>query len=528
MGDYYPEIIEYSSLAAQIISEEEEKFHNSIGKNLSLIHQVISSSQGSVQGSDAFFLYDTKGVPLELLTEIALDYGLEIDLENFNKLMTQQRSQSSKKIPKILHNVMHQKSVFYGYDKNDCQGMILGIYKILELEITGNDYDETYNAVVLDNTVFYPRGGGQVGDSGFLLRNGEKIFFVYEAIKVNENIYHIGSFLQKNVNIGDCVHCEIDLTKRNAITKNHTATHLLHAAIMLLFGKNSVQRGSLVNEMKLRFDFHCESNVTKEHIMKLEDIVNTWIIEQHPCVVQHLSLDEAQKQRVILLDCASYNEEIRILKIGNPDIISQEACGGTHVSNSGMIGSFGILDCKTIAKDTRRIEAVTGWNYHKVYQNMFSITQQVRDLFKTNIENLFDKADKTIQELNEAKNYLQKYEEGLFLLQTKPENINVLIENYHNIALKYVVLNYLRAPFFKYIQQQDKNINSLLLYLLLDSKNTVKNIYWFSSHSSATSLANYLQQITSENVEIKGNMFQLNLTRKVQCNNLLDIIKQAK
>lgn len=362
MGDVFPEIISQKALIERVIRAEEESFNATLDRGLEIFEDIIAtlkkSSQTTMPGEDAFKLYDTFGFPIDLTTLLAKERGYAVDQARFEELLEQQKERSraatksrimvtGAKDAQIELEVNPRTSVepqFAGYDALEIETEVLGIQRGDRL---------TY--VVLDRTPFYTEAGGQVSDTGWL--NGAEVRYeVAGMMKDESNSIHV---VQGHAGFepGQEVRAIVDRRRRNAIMRNHTATHLLHAALRNILGTHVQQAGSLVAPDHLRFDFSHFSKVNEEELIDIEAQVNEKIMEMIP--IQHhrgLPFDEARKMGALMFFGDKYGDTVNVVQVGE---YSKEFCGGTHVRNTSEIGLFKILHESSIASGTRRIEAVT-------------------------------------------------------------------------------------------------------------------------------------------------------------------------
>lgn len=359
MGDAYPELIQFKDHIEKILTQEENQFSRTLEQGLRLLQEQMHSLGGNeISGEIAFKLYDTYGFPVDLTADIAREQGLHIDMDGFNQLMQQQKAQSqaaSQFTVDYSTNVqLDYQSDFHGYEKEEMEGEIVAFLqegaevKTLSQGATG--------AVVLDHTPFYAESGGQVGDRGFLIGSGFR-FRVDDTQKKGQAIVHYGEMIEGTADLNQVAHAQIDNERRDAIRLNHTATHLLHAALKTVVGQQVQQKGSLVDAERARFDFSHFEALTAEQIRKIEQLVNAQISENNEVVTQLMDIESAKKSGAVALFGEKYTDEVRVLSMG---AFSKELCGGTHARRTGDIGLFKIIAEYGIASGVRRIEMVTG------------------------------------------------------------------------------------------------------------------------------------------------------------------------
>ncbi|MES1217090.1 MAG: alanine--tRNA ligase [Bacteroidota bacterium] len=343
----FPELYNQAEFVMKVIKEEEEAFLRTVDKGLT----ILNETSHNISGEEAFKLYDTFGFPLDLTKLIAQEKGLTIDEIGFGKFMQQQKTRSRAATAVDTEDWIVLKegaNKFVGYDSLEAKASIL---KYRKVKAKGK---EGYQ-IVLDITPFYAESGGQVGDTGQLIINNEELI-ITDTKKDNDLIIHFTDTLPDNIN-GEII-AKVDASKRKSIELHHSATHLVHAALRKVLGTHVAQKGSLVNEEHLRFDFSHFAKVTDEEIAKVEALVNEKIRENIPVVIKQMSKDEALKMGAMALFGEKYGDIVRVVII-DPSY-SVELCGGTHVSATGELGLFKIKHETAVAAGVRRIEAVSG------------------------------------------------------------------------------------------------------------------------------------------------------------------------
>jgi alanyl-tRNA synthetase len=359
MGEAYPELQENQANIERILQQEENQFAKTLEQGLRLLHEEIQGLKGKeIPGSIAFKLYDTYGFPIDLTGDIAREQELTIDIAGFEQCMQQQRqqSQSASQFAIDYHVTLQlsDSSEFEGYELNSTQS------KVLSLLTDGNKAQALKHGqaggMVLQNTPFYAESGGQVGDKGYWQAGGA-YFQVEDTQKVGKAIVHYGHVVKGQINLGDVLIGHVDVERREAIRINHTATHLLHAALKQILGTHVQQKGSLVDYERARFDFSHFEALTPEQTISLEKIVNQKIRENAPAVTEVMDIEEAKKSGAVALFGEKYSDSVRVLSLGD---FSKELCGGTHAKRTGDIGLFKIVAEYGIASGVRRIELVTG------------------------------------------------------------------------------------------------------------------------------------------------------------------------
>ena len=364
----YPELKDKEELITKVIKAEEESFGKTIDAGLVLLDEYIKNTVGTVfSGEDAFKLNDTYGFPLDLTKDILEEHGLTVDEEKFNSLLENQKQTARNARVDAGADAWKGTSVkieaqateFLGYTDFECEAKVLALIgsdgQLVDMLGAGED-----GVVVLDRTTFYAESGGQVGDSGVIANGENNVFIVGNTTKNDDKIYiHSGSVSKGVISVGDKVACSIDEIRRKNIMRNHTAAHLLQAALREVLGTHVEQAGQLVNEHEVRFDFTHFDAMTEEELNKTEHLVNQFIMSATPVSMLEMPIDEAKKMGAMMLFGEKYGDIVRVVKAGD---FSTEFCGGTHVSNSGELGLFKIVSEASVASGVRRITAVTGAN----------------------------------------------------------------------------------------------------------------------------------------------------------------------
>ena len=360
MGDAYPDLIAHQDKICKVLKQEEIQFSKTLDKGMAIFQNYLADTTNSVIPGDLIFkLYDTYGFPVDLTNDIARENGLEIDMEGYNRCMQEQiargRSASQFSVDYSEQVNLPGKTKFIGYDHSDTDATVLGIYA------ENNAVDEIKEGdqvgIILDKTVFYAESGGQVGDTG-IIGTETSLFNVVDCKKVGTHFMHFGHLKHGAISRGDKVKVEIDTERRQSITCNHSATHLLHEALRLVLGDHVEQRGSMVDGDRFRFDFSHDTSVSAEEIRKVENIVNMEIMRNKKVVTTSMSMEEAQKKGARALFGEKYGDVVRVVNIGED--FSVELCGGTHVNRSGEIGLVKVALETSVASGIRRIESCSG------------------------------------------------------------------------------------------------------------------------------------------------------------------------
>ena len=364
-GDAYTELKEKADYIKKVLSLEEERFDATIDQGLSILEGIVADAKAQgksvLDGKDAFKLYDTFGFPIDLTREIAEENGLSTDMDGFNALMQEQKQRARNARANIsgwsdkAKSFDIAKTEFAGYTAYECEGKILAI-----LNENGESVDcanEGEYSIILDKTTFYGEGGGQVGDTG-IITMGENELSVLDT-KKSEGVYiHMCVVVNGSFKVGDTVLCQVDKERRQAIKRNHSAVHMLQAALRRVLGTHVEQAGSYVDEKIGRFDFTHFAALTKEEISKVEALVNQAILLGTPIETVETDIETARKNGAMALFGEKYGALVRMVKMGD---FSVELCGGTHLDNTAKAGLFKIVTEIGVAAGTRRIEVVTGY-----------------------------------------------------------------------------------------------------------------------------------------------------------------------
>lgn len=402
MGDAYPELVAQKTLIEKVIKEEEESFLRTLETGIRLLDKKIEETKAAgktvISGVDAFTLYDTYGFPLDLTELILRENGMEVNIEEFNAEMQKQkeRARNAAAIETGDWVVLKEgESKFVGYDLFECEAEILRYRKIKQK-------NKELFQIVLDQTPFYAEMGGQVGDTGWLIADDEKLDVV-DTKRENNLPVHFVTRLPKDVTV--TFTAKINEKKRIQCECNHSATHLLHEALREVLGTHVEQKGSYVSPEALRFDFSHFQKVTDEEIRQVEKLVSEKIRANYP-LEEHRNMPIAQAQALgaMALFGEKYGEEVRVVKYGS----SIELCGGTHIPATGMIGSLRVIAESSIAAGVRRIEAVTAEGAENYTFMLQDSMRELRALFN-NVPNLAQTIRKSIEENAELKKQVSDY-----------------------------------------------------------------------------------------------------------------------
>ena len=380
MGDAYPELKQAAARVESVIKTEEEQFGRTLEHGMKILETAFASGD-KIDGETIFTLYDTYGFPVDLTADMARERNKEADMDGFEKAMQRQREQARAAGKfKMAASVEYSgvKTAFRGYDTLELEGKITALYvggTAVEKVVEGQEA-----VVVLDSTPFYAESGGQVGDIGDLLSvTGQ--FQVEDTQKIQADVFgHIGTVQQGSLVVGGRVNSRVNMAARRRAADNHSATHLLHAALRAVLGPHVQQKGSLVDPDKTRFDFAHDKPMTEDEIRLVEKLVNDEIRLNQPVTVRHMSYDDAIKAGAMALFGEKYGDEVRVLGMGD---FSTELCGGTHVTRTGDIGFFKITSEGGVAAGIRRIEGTTGEGALTYVQQVEASVQAAAAALKT-------------------------------------------------------------------------------------------------------------------------------------------------
>ncbi|MDF1817518.1 MAG: alanine--tRNA ligase [Immundisolibacteraceae bacterium] len=359
LGDAYPELAEQRSRVEEQLKLEEERFALTLEQGLQILEREMADLGGDVLPGELLFrLYDTYGFPVDLTADIARERGLQVDMEGFESHMAEQRKRAraggSFNAQTSVSVDLELVSEFTGYENTEDGAEVIALYREGEPVESVAAGDEAM--VILNQSPFYAEAGGQVGDRGVLLQDDVR-FQVEDTRKYGNAIGHLGKVVAGELSLGGFLQAQVDQPRRSATARNHSATHLLHAALRQLLGDHISQKGSLVDDQRLRFDFSHDQPVTPAQLSAIETLVNDQVRRNAPVSTQEMSIDDARQLGAMALFGEKYGDQVRVVGM---DDFSIELCGGTHASQSGDIGYFKIIAETGVAAGVRRIEAVTG------------------------------------------------------------------------------------------------------------------------------------------------------------------------
>ena len=414
MGDAYPELRDNQPRIEKALLAEEEQFARTLADGMKVLESAIADLSGTVIPGDVVFtLYDTHGFPTDLTNDVARERGLSIDMDGFEACMAEQRERS-RGADTFAADYSDRLQIdattdFSGYDQLDDQATVVALYRDGE-EVKTLQSGET-GMVVLDRTPFYAESGGQVGDIGLLAVGGAQ-FRVQDTRKRARAFVHIGVVEGGALNAGDKVSANVDSERRKAIMRNHSATHLMHAALRKVLGEHVTQKGSLVNADYLRFDFSHGEAVSAEQIEKIEALVNEQILANTSVTTQLMNIEQAKKAGAMALFGEKYDADVRVLSMGR-DNFSMELCGGTHVSRTGDIGLFKITAEGASSSGVRRIEAVTGARALEEMRRLERSVTQIAGLLKTSKEQVLGRVEQLLARSRELEKEIDRLKQKL-------------------------------------------------------------------------------------------------------------------
>lgn len=457
------------------LKAEEEQFARTLERGLALLEDALAKVENKVlSGEVAFKLYDTYGFPLDLTADVCRERDIIIDEAGFEREMQAQRAraQASSNFGTDYNNVIKVdgSTEFKGYEVTECEATVVALFsngKAVEAIQSGENA-----VVVLDRTAFYGESGGQVGDSG-VIASDICNFEVNDTQKYGQVFGHIGQLASGTLSVGDKVKAEVNTTRRHAITLNHSATHLLHSALRQVLGDHVAQKGSLVSENSLRFDFSQGEAISKADLEEIERIINTKIRENIVVTTEVMDLESAKQKGAMALFGEKYGDRVRVVDM---TAFSVELCGGTHVKQTGEIGLFKVVSEGAVAAGVRRIEAVTGENAIGLLHQQQQILNQSAELLKADtaslvekIQQLQEKSKKVEKELQQLKDKLAAQAGGELAKQAQQINgVNVVVQRLENVdakALRTMVddlKNQLGSAVIAFATQTDEKVNLIV------------------------------------------------------------------
>jgi len=413
MNEIYPELKKNLANVEKVLKKEEDRFLETLDQGMNILEESISKLASSViDGKTVFKLYDTFGFPVDLTADVAREKGLSLDMEGFDLEMEKQRQRA-----RVSGDFSNQKTLsidfetnFVGYDQLESNSSVIAMTKNGQQV---NELTEGDQAVIfLENTPFYGESGGQIGDSGELIFD-DGVFEVLDTQKQVSGAYeHYGKVISGLIRMDDPVNAKVDSSKRKKIARNHSATHLLHAALRKVLGETVSQKGSLVDSNRLRFDFSHDEPLSDDEINEVESMVNRKILGNTEVHSQLTDLDHAKKLGAMALFGEKYGETVRVLTMGKRDF-SVELCGGTHVERLGDIGLFKIVNETGIASGIRRIEAITGFTAYEFDKNKESQINQISDLVRSDPSKVVDKILQILEQQKKLEKQISIFQKQL-------------------------------------------------------------------------------------------------------------------
>ncbi|MRX26927.1 alanine--tRNA ligase [Kangiella sp. HZ709] len=502
MGSAYPELSEQYDFIVKVLAKEEAAFAKTLDRGMAILEADIAAMSGkTIAGETVFKLYDTFGFPKDLTADIAREKELEIDWNGFEKAMETQREKaraaSNFGVDYNDSLSIDEKSEFTGYENVSQDSVVSKLLKGDE-EVTSIDSGDKA-IVVLKNTPFYAESGGQVGDKGQLVSSNAE-FMVTDTQKLGDAIAHIGYLKSGCLTLDSSVTAEVDTNLRQATMRNHSATHLMHAALRELLGTHVQQKGSLVEPDKLRFDFSHTEAVTADELNRIEALVNQKIYENHAVDVEVTDMDSAKEKGAMALFGEKYGDEVRVLSMSP---FSVELCGGTHVGNTGEIGPFKITSEAGIAAGVRRIEAVTGEGAVTWMQSSEQTLNAIGGLLKSDPAQAAEK----VSQLMEKARQLEKNIEQLKSKLASSQGSDLLSQAVEVKGVKVLVakLEGVEAKSLREMQDQLKNkLGSSIVLLAVANDGKVGLIAGVSKDLTSKVKAGELVNVVAQQVGGKG------------------------
>jgi alanyl-tRNA synthetase len=453
MSDNFPELASQYELVSKVIYEEEASFLRTLAQGIRRFEQYTESHKEilSIEGNFAFELFDTYGFPIDLTNLLAKEKGLEVDMEGFHAKLNEQKNRSRKAAETaagdwVIVNDSFSKTEFIGYEHLETEAQIIRYREVVSKK-------KKHFEIVLNKTPFYAESGGQVGDTGYLTNHDEKLN-VFNTLKENNLIVHLSYDLPQNPE--KTFLAKVDAEKRLSIVNNHSATHIMHAALRQVLGHHVEQKGSLVDHERLRFDFSHFGKMTHEEIRLVEKIVNERIRQNIPRHALHdVPIEEAKAMGAMALFGEKYGEHVRVIMF-NPEF-SVELCGGTHVEATGQIGSFRIISEGAIAAGVRRVEAVTGQAAEDFADKHIDQLMRIRDIVKSTGDIV-----RGVQQLSENYSELQK-------------KVDILLSEKANIIADQLIQKAEVVNGLQFISQSIDEDVEMAKNIALQIKNKVKN-----------------------------------------------------
>lgn len=502
MGNAADELKSQQATIEKTLKNEEEQFARTLARGLQLLDDELAQLQGdTLAGEIAFRLYDTYGFPFDLTADVCRERDIKVDELGFNAAMEQQRDRAreSSGFATDYNDAIKvdSHSDFSGYENNNQQATVTAIFHHGKPVNVLNQGEE--GIIILDKTSFYAESGGQVGDSG-ILSNNHCQFVVSDTQKYAQAIGHIGKVMTGSIVVNNSVDAGIDIERRNAIRLNHSATHLLHAALRDVLGNHVSQKGSLVNEKYLRFDFSHFAAMTPMQIRQIEDIVNYQIRKNDPIITTLMDLEAAKEKGAMALFGEKYDAQVRVLSIGD---FSIELCGGTHANRTGDIGLFRISSESGTAAGIRRIEAITGQVAIDDLQQQSNLLAEIGQLMKGDANNLMEKIKTTLDKVK----LLERSLDQLKGQQAAQESVSLSqqVKKINGVSLLVTQLNNTEPKQLRIIVDDLKNqLKSAIIVLSTISNDKVSLIVGVTNDLTAKIKAGDLISFVAQQVGGKG------------------------
>jgi alanyl-tRNA synthetase len=418
----YPNVREREEIITAELQREETRFLETLERGEKLLAEILSKKPAQISGVDAFTLYDTYGFPLELTQEIAEESGLGVDVTGFNEEMRKQQERSKaahETIDLTVQGSIDQLAAqihptqFLGYTQAQTPGVVKAVLREGK-NVESASAGETVQ-IILDQTPFYAESGGQIGDRGYL--SGDNLLIRIEDVQKESNIFvHFGKVERGTVKVGQTLTATIDRACRRRAQANHTATHLLQAALKKIVDAGISQAGSLVDFERLRFDFNCPRALTAQELEAIEEQINTWISEAHDTQIEVMALEEAKAKGAIAMFGEKYSSQVRVIDVPG---VSMELCGGTHVRNTAEIGLFKIMSESGVASGIRRIEAVAGPAVLAYLNERDRVVKDLCDRFKVKPEEIPERITALQTEIKTTQKELEGVKMELALVKSE-------------------------------------------------------------------------------------------------------------
>lgn len=441
MSDAYPELTKHRDLIEQALKKEELRFAETLDTGMGILNKAINNLSGNkISGDVAFKLYDTFGFPLDLTQDVAREHDLIVDIDGFNTCMEQQKQRSKASgnfssnnnlSAEIIANI--KPTEFIGYQSLNESAKIVALLKDKKPIDSLSRGDE--GAVILDKTPFYAESGGQIGDKGVLSTNKASVN-VYDTQKVAGQFHlHFVNNIKGVISVGEQINAKVESKRRNNIILNHTATHLLHKVLQEQLGTHVQQKGSIVSNDKLRFDFSHSDAINNKQLCQIESEVNQHIRANYQAETKLMSYDEALETGAMALFGEKYGDEVRVLNIGGYSI---ELCGGTHVNATGDIGLFKITSEASIAAGIRRIEAITGETAITFLQNSQKSLSHIIQKSHASIDTVSEKVDDIINKNKQLEKKIQSLESKL--ASTAAQDLWKNVQEHNNVSYLFDIM----------------------------------------------------------------------------------------